>query len=115
MGGVAVVLNPASWGGKARFSTTSWRWPPQRKGKSRSRWSRRVIIGLGLSLDQSRQINQLAAGRGFGEGQAPHDGAAVRSAALDLGSGDQEPRPGEIILGSPGRHPIERKPRPLHP
>jgi hypothetical protein len=28
-----------------------------------------VIIGLGLSLDQSRQINHLAAGRGFGEGQ----------------------------------------------
>jgi hypothetical protein len=28
-----------------------------------------VIIGLGLFLDQSRQINHLAAGRGFGEGQ----------------------------------------------
>jgi hypothetical protein len=28
-----------------------------------------VIIELGLSLDQSRKINHLAAGRGFGEGQ----------------------------------------------
>src|SRR6266404_2178191 len=47
----------------------SWRWSPQRNGRSRSKWSRRVIIGLGLSLDQSRQINHLAAARGFGEGQ----------------------------------------------
>jgi hypothetical protein len=29
-----------------------------------------VIIRLGVSLDQSQQINHLAAGRGFGEGQA---------------------------------------------
>src|SRR5260370_15926322 len=47
----------------------SWRWSPQRNGRSRSKWSRRVIIGLGLSLDQSRQINHLAAARGFAEGQ----------------------------------------------
>src|SRR6266851_3674486 len=32
------------------------------------RW---VIIGLGSSPDQSRQINHLPAGRGFGEGQGP--------------------------------------------
>ena len=31
--------------------------------------SRRVIIELGLCSDQDRQINDLPAGRGFGEGQ----------------------------------------------
>jgi hypothetical protein len=41
---------------------------PQRTGRSRNRWSRRVIIELGLSPDQSRQINHLPAGRVFGEG-----------------------------------------------
>jgi hypothetical protein len=30
-----------------------------------------MIIGLGLSLDQSRQINHLLTGRSFGEGQVP--------------------------------------------
>ena len=30
-----------------------------------------MIIELGLSPDQSREINHLPAGRGFGEGQAP--------------------------------------------
>jgi DNA invertase Pin-like site-specific DNA recombinase len=29
-----------------RASRASWRWPPTRKGKTRSRWSRRVIIEL---------------------------------------------------------------------
>jgi GH15 family glucan-1,4-alpha-glucosidase len=31
-------------GAGARFSRPSWRWPPTRKGRSRSRWTRRVII-----------------------------------------------------------------------
>src|SRR2546427_4526167 len=35
-----------------------------------SRWSRRVIIELRLWPDQNQQINHLAAGRGFGEGQS---------------------------------------------
>src|SRR5207245_2579088 len=51
------------------FSRASWRWPPNRNGRSRSRWIRRMIIGLGSSPDQSRQINHLLTGRSFGEGQ----------------------------------------------
>src|SRR5207244_4502493 len=46
------------------------RWPPQKNGSRRSRWSRRVTIEPGLCQDQSRQINDLPCGRGFGEGQA---------------------------------------------
>ncbi|PYN83310.1 MAG: hypothetical protein DMD96_02750 [Candidatus Rokuibacteriota bacterium] len=41
------------------FSRASWRWPPQRNGRSRSRWSKRVIIEPRLSPDQRRQINDL--------------------------------------------------------
>ncbi len=37
--------------------------------EEREEWSRRVIIGLGFSPDQSRQINHLFTGRSFGEGQ----------------------------------------------
>jgi len=69
LGRVTVRLYTASWWRKARFSRASWRGPPQRKGRSRSRRSRRVIIELGLSPHQSRQINHLPAGRSFGEGQ----------------------------------------------
>src|SRR2546426_1643351 len=63
------TLQAASCCRKARFSRASWRWPPHRNGRSRSRWSRRMIIGLGLSLAHSRQINHLLTGRSFGEGQ----------------------------------------------
>lgn len=42
---------------------------PKRDGRSRSRWSRRVIIDLESSPDQSGQINGVPAGRGLGEGQ----------------------------------------------
>jgi hypothetical protein len=38
---------------KARFSRASWRRPPQRNGRSRSRWSRRVIIELRFPPDQT--------------------------------------------------------------
>src|SRR5207249_11553550 len=63
------TLQAASCCRKARFSRASWRWPPHRNGRSRSRWSRRMIIGLRSSPDQSRQINHLLTGRSFGEGQ----------------------------------------------
>ena len=43
LGRGAVLLYTASWWRRARFSRASWRWPPKRKGKRRSRWSRRVI------------------------------------------------------------------------
>ncbi len=43
---------------------------PKRKGRSRSRRSRREIIELTGWLHQGRLINHLAAARGFGEGQA---------------------------------------------
>ncbi len=69
VGRVAVRLYTASCWRKARFSRASWRWPPQTNGRSRSRWSRSVIIELGFSPDQSRHINRLADGRSFGEGQ----------------------------------------------
>jgi hypothetical protein len=48
----------------------SWRWPPQRKGKRRGRWSRKVIIAPGLSGSGSELRDQLlGAGRSSGEGQ----------------------------------------------
>src|SRR3989441_3096118 len=70
LGRRAILLYTASCWRKARFSRASWRWPPQRNGRSRSRWRRRGIIGLGVSLDQSQQINHLLTGRSFGEGHA---------------------------------------------
>jgi hypothetical protein len=52
-GRVAVRLYTASWWRKARFSRASWRWPPQRNGRSRNTWSKRVIIELRFSPDQT--------------------------------------------------------------
>src|SRR5438128_8878414 len=54
-----VLLYTASWWRNARFSRASWRWPPQRNGRSRSRWSKRMIIAPRFSPDQRRQINNL--------------------------------------------------------
>jgi len=54
------------------------RWPPQKNGSSRSRWSRRVTIEPGLCQDQSRQINDLPGGRGFGEGQQVRSNTPTR-------------------------------------
>jgi hypothetical protein len=48
-----VRLYTASCWRRARFSRASWRWPPTRKGRSRRRWSRRVIIERGLSPDRN--------------------------------------------------------------
>jgi len=46
-----------SWAeGRARMCEP---WPPQRNGRSRSRWSKRVIIEPRFSPDQRRQINDL--------------------------------------------------------
>ena len=39
--------------------------PPNRKGRSGSRWSRSVIIGPKFSPGRDQQINHLRAGRGF--------------------------------------------------
>src|SRR2546426_363202 len=83
-----VLLYTASCWRKARFSRASWRWPPQRNGRTRSSWSKKVIIEPRFSPDQRRQINRLAAGRGFGEGQ-PWEGLRTEidshpSVAIDL-------------------------------
>jgi len=72
LGRAVVLLYTASCCRRARFSTASCRWPPKRKGNSRSRWSRRVIIEPGLCLDQDCQINRFCASHGFGEGQPPN-------------------------------------------
>jgi hypothetical protein len=64
LGRVTVRLYTASCWRKARFSSATWRWPPQRNGKRRSRWSSVLIMGRPLSPDQSRTINRLSAGRG---------------------------------------------------
>src|SRR5262249_20348361 len=44
LGRRTVLWYTASWWRKARFSRASWRWPPQRNGKSRSRWSSVLIM-----------------------------------------------------------------------
>src|SRR2546427_10027713 len=54
---------------------------------SRSRWIRRMIIGLGSSPDQSRQINHLLTGRSFGEGQAESPFALSRDEVRRRSSG----------------------------
>jgi tetratricopeptide (TPR) repeat protein len=59
--GLAIVrLYTASCWRKARFSRARWRWLPQRTGRSRTRWIRRVIIEPGLSPDQSPRDQPLA-------------------------------------------------------
>jgi len=52
-GRVTVRLYTGSWCRKARFSRASRRWPPQKKGRRRSRWSRRVIMKHGYCPDRS--------------------------------------------------------------
>src|SRR5216117_254454 len=84
LGRAVVLLYTASCCRRTRFSTASWRWPLKKKGKSRSRWSRRVIIEPGLCLDQDRQINRVRAGHGFGEGQRTR---ATECAAAEPGQG----------------------------
>src|SRR5207253_6350448 len=59
LGRAVVLLYTASCCRRARFSTASWRWPPKRNGRSRSTWSKRVIIEPEFSPDQRRQINDL--------------------------------------------------------
>src|SRR2546426_248113 len=59
LGRAVVLLYTASCCRRARFSTASWRWPPKRNGRSRSTWSKRVIIEPRFSPDQRRQINDL--------------------------------------------------------
>src|SRR3989442_10777709 len=70
LGRGTVRLYTASWWRKAKFSRASWRWPPNRKGRSRSRWSRRRIIELGLCPDESRQINHLPPAEILAKGRA---------------------------------------------
>jgi len=59
---------------KARFSRASWRWPPQRNGRRRSRWSRRVIIELVIVAGSELTVHPLARRRRFGEGQGSWTG-----------------------------------------
>jgi hypothetical protein len=59
LGRRAILLYMASCWRQARFSRASWRSPVQRTGRSRRRWSRRVIIEPRFSPNQGRQINGL--------------------------------------------------------
>jgi len=59
LGSAVVLLYTASCCRRARFSIASWRWPPKRNGRSRSTWSKRVIIESRFSPDQRPQINDL--------------------------------------------------------
>ena len=69
------------------FSRASWPWPPQRNGKRRSRWSSVLIIGQRLSRDQSREINRLSAGRGFGEAQGVRVSSTCSRSPRDRAAG----------------------------
>src|SRR2546426_8809810 len=64
---------------KAKFSRAGWRWPPNRKGRSRSRWSRRRIIELGLCPDQSRQITHLPPAEVLAKDRLTADHASART------------------------------------
>src|SRR5258708_36352730 len=59
LGRGTVRLYTASCWRRATFSRTSCQWPPKRKGKRRSKWSKRVIIELRSWPDQCRQINNF--------------------------------------------------------
>src|SRR6516165_2059773 len=67
LGRGTVLLYTASWWRKARFSRANCRWPPQRNGKSRSRWSSVVIMKR-----DSRGV------RGEGQSPWPQDGVLAR-------------------------------------
>src|SRR3989441_11726591 len=71
LGRAVVLLYTASCCRRARFSTASWRWPPKRNGRSRSTWSKRVIIEPGFSPDQRRQINDLPPAEVLAKDRAP--------------------------------------------
>ena len=58
------------------------------------RWSRRVIIKLGFSPDQSREINHLPTGRSCGEGQPIRYASPRGILRLEVHSRD----PGVVIL-----------------
>jgi hypothetical protein len=81
---------------RGQFSSASWRRPPHRNGKSRSTWSRRVIIGrdcLRIRADQSTTWLRTE----FGEGQALKTRADDRAAAARAGpraDGGHHARPG---------------------
>jgi hypothetical protein len=81
----------------------------QEEGRSRSKWSRREIIDLTGWPHQSGLINHVAAGQGFGEGQASrskladdtgqYHGMGVRLSELPL-SPERNP---ELIPSAKGR------------
>ena len=88
LGRAVVLLYTASCCRRARFSTASWRWPPKRNGRSRSTWSKRVIIEPRFSPDQRRQINDLPPAEVLAKDRLwkglPRDGGSQR---LDARSG----------------------------
>ena len=104
LGRVAVLLYTASWWRKARFSRASWRWPPQRNGRSRSRWSRRVIIELGFSPDQSRQVNHWP-DRVLAKDKVPHPIECQKSAVPLIGGARDHGRRGLLARRRLGRSP----------
>src|SRR6516162_3486793 len=72
LGRVTVLLYTASWWRKARFSRANCRWPPQRNGKSRSRWSSVVIMER-----DSRRV------RGEDQSLWPPDGVSAKDNGVD--------------------------------
>ena len=107
-GRVTDLLYTASCWCRARFSRASWRWPPQRNGTSRRRWSRRVIIEQGSSPDQTRQLNHLPAGRSFVEERGasrPGDAAARRAGSNTIAPGSTRQKNTPPSLATPSPHP----------
>ena len=67
-----------------------------------------MIIEFGFSPDRSRQINPLAAGRGFGEGQ-PAAGPARPGELPPRPLGEQPTGPGTVVLEQPQAIPPARQ------
>jgi hypothetical protein len=81
----SIRFQTASCWRRAKFSRTSWRWPPTKKGRSRSRWSTRVITSRDCA-GRCRKIDRLAGGRCFGKGQGGDVGdAEVLQQAAEMG------------------------------
>lgn len=109
--GLEDEVSPLSFAGLryALVSKTSWRWPPQRNGKSRSMWSSVLIMGRRLSPDQSRKINHLSARRGFGEGHP----SANLTGSLPRALRRRGPWSASEAPSSPGPAPLRPPPAPV--
>src|SRR6266478_2886754 len=107
LGRAVVLLYTASCCRRARFSTASWRWPPKRNGRSRSTWSKRVIIEPRFSPDQRRQINDLPPAEVLAKDKGDDHGLRDRPRASRAGCIQVSERAGRLRRGKSTSAPLK--------